>query len=68
MREEGSALRCARQRRYRVADLRRRALAAVTALADMGVPNGAVRTIVVDGPGYVEVKDGERATVIFHNM
>ena len=43
-------------------------VAAVTALADMGVPNGAVRTIVVDGPGYVEVKDGERATVIFHNM
>ena len=40
----------------------------MTALADMGVPNGAVRTIVVDGPGYVEVKDGERATVIFHNM
>ena len=41
---------------------------AVTALAAMGGPDHTVRTVVVDGPAYVEVKGGERVTVIFHNM
>jgi hypothetical protein len=36
---------------------------AVTTLAAMGVPDWTVWTVVVDGPTYVEVKDGERATV-----
>jgi len=40
---------------------------AVTALAAMGGPDQTVRTVVVHGPACVEVKAGERATVLIYS-
>ena len=41
---------------------------AVTALAAMGGPDQTVRTVVVHGPACVEVKAGERATVLIYSL